>query len=235
MRDSRTLRRGVMTARRSAGLTALFPPGVEVFRFDGAETAPELMPGESLPGSGVLPRRRSEFARGRACARAGLHALGFGAPAVPVGPDRAPVWPAGVIGSITHCDGLVAAVVAQVEHFVGIGLDAEPRGPLESEIADRIATGEERALAAGSGPIPESELPRLLFSAKEVVHKCIHPRTQVMLGFLDVVVRFDHADRTFRVAAASDRARAVSELLRIEGRYGFDADHLMTGAVVRRD
>jgi 4'-phosphopantetheinyl transferase EntD len=223
-----------MTARRSARLAALFPPGVEVFTLDDHGPAPDLMPAESDAVSGAVPKRRAEFARGRACARAALRELGIGSTEIPIGPDRAPIWPVGAIGSITHCDGLIAAAACRAERFAGIGLDAEPRGPLDPELIERIATDHELARAGASGLVPPAELPRLIFSAKEVVHKCVHPSTQIMLDFLDVVVTFDHATRVFEVEPAGAGAQALAELRRIDGRYWFDADHLVTAAVVRR-
>lgn len=224
-----------MTARRSARLAALFPPGVEVFTLDDREPVPGLLPAESGAIADAVPKRRAEFARGRSCARAALHELGIGSEGgIPVGPDRAPVWPSGAIGSITHCDGLVAAAACRADRFVGIGLDAERRGPLDPRLVERIATDLELARAGESGLVPQAELPRLVFSAKEVVHKCIHPGTQIALAFLDVLVTFDHAHRAFAVEAVGAGARAIAELARIDGRYWFDADHLVTAGVVRR-
>ena len=42
-----------------------------------------------------------------------LLALGRPVPTVGAHPERDPVWPADVVGSITHTDGWVAAVVAR--------------------------------------------------------------------------------------------------------------------------
>ena len=40
--------------------------------------------------------------------------------------DGAPIWPQGVIGSITHTRELAAAVAMRGIDALGIGLDAEP-------------------------------------------------------------------------------------------------------------
>lgn len=223
-----------MTARRSAPLAALFPAGVVVFVADLREPVPLLEPVESAALSRAVPERRAEFARGRACARAGLADLGFDPVAIPMGPDRAPIWPGGSIGSITHCAGMIAAAVGRAERFSGIGLDAEPRGALEAGLADRIATAPERAAAGIDGLVPGPELPRLIFSAKEVVHKCAHPVSRITLDFLDVAIVFDHRRRAFRVEPASELARSIPALTQIEGRYWFDATHLVTAGCLLR-
>lgn len=78
-------------------------------------------------------RRQREFATARSCARTALARLGV--PPVPVlaSPRGAPRWPAGVVGSITHCDGYRAAAVAYTRDVVSLGIDAEPDEPLPND------------------------------------------------------------------------------------------------------
>ena len=89
--------------------------------------------------------RRREFATARHCARAALKELGV--PPVPIGrrQDRSPIWPPGIAGSITHCEGYRAAAVARSAEWEGIGIDAEPDGPLPEETCRLILRVEERA------------------------------------------------------------------------------------------
>lgn len=81
--------------------------------------------------SGIVmgDRRRSEFLAGRAHARAALTELGVNDLELPAGPDRAPLWPDGVTGSITHASkhecSYVAAAVGRSEVLSGIGIDVE--------------------------------------------------------------------------------------------------------------
>jgi 4'-phosphopantetheinyl transferase EntD len=146
-----------------------------------------LLPEEEPAVARAVPKRRAEHAAGRACAREALAALG-----VPAGPiprddaDRgAPVWPAGVVGSITHCEGYRAAAVARAADVLALGIDAEPHGPLPDGVLDVIhSTPEERAaLAELTGKRPEIHWGRVLFSAKETVYKAWYPYHHRMLGF----------------------------------------------------
>lgn len=219
-----------MAAERSDTLAALFPTGVAVFTLGENDPAPEPLPAEVGAVQRAVPKRRAEFARGRACARAALASLGVPAQAIPVGPDRAPLWPGDAIGSITHCRGLVAAAVGRGGgRFRSLGLDAEPRESLEVDLAKRIATMDELEDADGRSGLPPDVLPRLIFSAKEVVHKCVHPLARQTLDFLDVAIVFDHDARAFSVEARTARAEALPEIAAIRGRYRVDDRHIVTG------
>ena len=154
-------------------------------RGDGLDHAP-LHPEEAAAVARAVAKRRGEYAAGRACARAALTALGL-----PPGPIRrdgergAPVWPEGVVGSITHCDGYRAAAVARSSEILTLGIDAEPHGPLPEGVLDIVqSTAAERAaLAALTAEHPGLHWDRLLFSAKETVYKAWYPFHRRMLGF----------------------------------------------------
>src|SRR5262249_41084450 len=96
-------------------LRDLFPKGVCVVATNGVDDPHPLMPGEVDAVSRAVPSRRREFALGRWCARRALGGLGIAPQSIPVGEGRAPTWPHGVVGSITHCREFVAAAVARVE------------------------------------------------------------------------------------------------------------------------
>ncbi len=131
----------------------------------------------------AIAKRQHEFLAGRHCAREALAALGVAAQAIQVGPRRAPVWPAGQVGSISHARGLVLAVAAQQEHCAGLGIDAEHlERPMRPQLERMICRpGELDALVGGP---EEAGLRRMLvFSAKEALYKCLAPRTKSFFGF----------------------------------------------------
>ncbi|MCG2632723.1 4'-phosphopantetheinyl transferase superfamily protein [Bradyrhizobium sp. WYCCWR 13023] len=84
---------------------------------------------EERSGIAMGDRRRSEFLAGRAHAHAALTELGVSDLELPTGPDRAPLWPDGIRGSITHASkhdcSYVAAAVGRSEVLRGIGIDVE--------------------------------------------------------------------------------------------------------------
>ncbi|HEX8768885.1 MAG TPA: 4'-phosphopantetheinyl transferase superfamily protein, partial [Jatrophihabitans sp.] len=100
------------------------------------------------------------------------------------GPRGAPGWPAGIVGSMTHCAGYRGAAVAPDRLAASIGIDAEPHAPLPDGVLDAIARPEERGwLAELAGSAPQVHWDRLLFSMKESVYKAWFPLTGSWLDF----------------------------------------------------
>ncbi|WP_435058745.1 4'-phosphopantetheinyl transferase family protein [Streptomyces sp. bgisy060] len=149
--------------------------------------------------AGAVPGRRREFATTRACARAALARLGEAPGPIPRGPRGAPVWPASTVGSMTHCSGYRAAVVARCDAVLTVGLDAEPNLPLSSgRTLEMFTSRQERLhLAELSSSDPGVCWDRLLFSAKESVYKAWHPLSGRWLGFEDVSVTVDVTSQSF--------------------------------------
>ncbi|MFF3751675.1 4'-phosphopantetheinyl transferase [Streptomyces sp. NPDC002018] len=168
----------------------ILPPGVRSSEaFDDLAPAP-LFPEEAALMAGRRERRRTQFATARACARRSLAELGLPpAPLLP-GAGGAPRWPEGVVGSITHCDGYRAAVVARAAEVAALGIDAEPARPLPRGVLGLVASdGERTALERLARARPEVCWDRLLFSAKEAVYKAWYPSVERWLGFADAEVR----------------------------------------------
>ena len=169
-----------------------------------------LYPEEAAAVARAVQRRRAEFTAGRACARVALAALGCPPGPIPRDTERgAPVWPAGVVGSITHCDGYRAAAVARAADILTLGIDAEPHGPLPDGVLKIITAtaAETDSLAALSGQAPGIHWDRLMFSAKETVYKAWYPYHRRMLDFTEAELLLA-ADPT-----AADRGTYTARLL----------------------
>jgi 4'-phosphopantetheinyl transferase EntD len=111
--------------------------------FDDLAPAPLIPEEERALGRSVAKRRR-EFATVRACARRALGRLGIAPVPIVPGERGAPQWPAGVVGSMTHCEGYRAAAVALATDIVTIGVDAEPHEPLPDGVLHAISRPVER-------------------------------------------------------------------------------------------
>jgi 4'-phosphopantetheinyl transferase EntD len=158
---------------------------------------PAMHQDEAALVSGAAPERRREFATVRCCARAALAKLGVPAAPILPGTDRAPRWPAGVVGSMTHCAGYRAAAVARSAERRALGIDAEPHAALPGEALDLVARDEERErLLALGDAAPGLHWDRILFSVKEAVFKAWFPLTRRWLDFADVAATLD-PDGTF--------------------------------------
>jgi 4'-phosphopantetheinyl transferase EntD len=176
----------------------IVPPAVHTRAAYGDELDhTPIHPEEEAAVERAVPKRRHEFSAGRACARAALAQLGHGPVAI-LRDTRygAPVWPDGVVGSITHCQGYRAAAVAHAGDILGLGIDAEPHEPLPDGVIGVIhSTDRERAaLAALREAHPGTHWDRLLFSAKETFYKTLYPYHRRMLGFEEAELLFAAPD-----------------------------------------
>src|SRR5918992_4539589 len=134
---------------------------------------------EAAAVAGAGAERRREFGTVRWCARKALRQLGVPAVSILPDEDRAPRWPVGVVGSMTHCAGYRAAVVARSRELCGVGIDAEPHGALPSPADDLVLRPEERTrLHELSGADPELHWDRIVVCAKEAVFKAWFPLTR---------------------------------------------------------
>ena len=73
--------------------------------------------------SSAAQTRVEQFTAGRVCSRAALGRFGVAA-TTPIlrAEDRAPIWPKGFVGTITHTDTWCAAAVARSERFRSVGI-----------------------------------------------------------------------------------------------------------------
>ena len=120
--------------------------------------------------------RRSDFLMGRLAAVEALRRLGAEG-SVGRSPDGAPVWPAGIAGSLTHHSGVAAAVVGR--DLEGLGIDICPRlegDRLRAVVRQCLTEAEREAWAS-------EEAATLAFAAKESIYKAAYPRAQRFIGF----------------------------------------------------
>jgi enterobactin synthetase component D / holo-[acyl-carrier protein] synthase len=198
---------------------------------------PELtmFPREAALVSGAVDERRREFATVRHCARGALRQFGLPAAAILPDGDGVPCWPAGTVGSMTHCKGYRAAAIGRSRHFHAIGIDAEPHGGLTSATRDLTLRDEERSqLPALAARRPDVHWDRVLFCAKEAVYKAWFPPTRRWLEFSDVSVTVQPCG-TFEARILVPEPRVAGlELDCVRGRWTVGHGFIVAGASIRR-
>jgi 4'-phosphopantetheinyl transferase EntD len=167
-------------------LLPLLAPGLH-----GAEIWDEgqvvaVHPQENQHVARAAEKRRRDFALGRACARAALSHLGHREAVIAIGDAGAPVWPAGVVGSITHTDGYAAAIAGETSRFDGIGVDAERVGGVGEELWPRLFTDAERAQLLMQQD--RALAAALLFSAKEAAYKAWAMKGALTFRAIDIML-----------------------------------------------
>lgn len=143
-----------------------------------------LHPGEEAICAGWRSEDQKRlFKLGRFAAHEALRRLGLEEQS-PVlrGAEGEPVWPDGIVGSISNTSGVAIAAVARRTNYLSIGVDIELASRLmRPDTAGFICTENEL------GEFQRGQLPLLrLFSAKECVYKAVAPLYGRFIGFKDV-------------------------------------------------
>lgn len=216
-------------ARLSTDLAGLFPAGAVAAELRGAGDAALLLPAEARRLGQAVPKRVREFAAGRSCARRALAEFGIVDFPLEAAADRRPIWPRGMVGSITHTAGFCAAVVADLTRASSLGIDSEAVCDVKEEIWPSICLPIEIDWVHSLPPAEQAAAAALIFSAKEAFYKCQYPVTHEFLGFHDVRAEAEGwGDRgSFRIHAL--RRVALQTPMALRGHYLFHEQFVSAG------
>lgn len=151
-------------------------------------------------------KRQSEFLAGRYAAKQAINFLGCTDSQIPIGPQRNPLWPNGIVGSISHTNTQAICLVGLREHVDYVGVDIENWLSRETakEIADTLVTKRELSNIAELH-IDEEKVLTIIFSAKESLFKAIYPAVGEYFDFdavelqslclrtMKIVLRLEHS------------------------------------------
>jgi 4'-phosphopantetheinyl transferase EntD len=174
-------------------------------------------------------KRLSDFSTGRYCAEKALELLRIYDVIIPIGEDREPIWPDGIVGSISHCDSLVGAIVAKKSEHISLGLDIEEIGRVTSDLWDLVFTENEKVylnVLTGRKLVEQSTA---IFSIKEAFYKFQHPLTKTFLDFLDVEVSLPSMDK---VVVISDEISLDSMIRKNKIKYFFNNDCVISIIII---
>ncbi len=212
-----------------ATLAALFEVPVTVGVTDPRRMYDSPFAAEATHLARALPLRKREFSAGRAAARAAMAELGRTPQAVLAADDRAPLWPDGLRGSISHTQTLCAAVMT--DRPFHLGLDLEDNTDLAPGLISTVCSDREAAAIAGPDQL---RLAKLIFCAKEAAYKAQYPVTQKLFGFDHMEISLDLSRQRFTACFIKPVGPfAVGDTL--PGRFDGVADHLVTGVWTGQD
>jgi 4'-phosphopantetheinyl transferase EntD len=172
------------------------------FIADGDEGA--LRQEEAVCFQGAISKVRRQAGAARIVARQLLSRLNYNDVAITKTSSGAPLWPAGIVGSLAHEERVALAAVARKGDFPALGVDIESAEELPEDLVEIIATSTERSRYGKS--ILRG---RQLFAAKEAVYKAIFPLDQCFLDFHDIEVELQK--QVARVSYGRTAAVKVSE------------------------
>ncbi|MCP4986398.1 MAG: 4'-phosphopantetheinyl transferase superfamily protein [Colwellia sp.] len=136
-----------------------------------------------------VSKRKAEYFAGRYLIRRTLLRLKEPAYDIPIGHNRAPVWPVGLQGSLTHTGnkGISAIAKHKVNYYLGIDIEEKLSEASRKEIENLICCQNEAERLQPSFEDKEA-LVTFVFSAKESLFKALYPYVEVYFDFLDAEV-----------------------------------------------
>lgn len=175
-------------------------------------------------------KRQLEFFAGRKAARQALGRLGVRPLVIPIGLQRAPVWPSGIVGAITHTQYHAAAVAASAKHFSGIGLDLEENGRINEALATEIEepgsylSSTYIDILASQGICANT----LHYSAKEAGFKAYFPATKHFMTYQDASCSIDLTTNSFTLSVNDQLRSLIFSNKTLQGRFICTGSYLVT-------
>ncbi|WP_405404634.1 phosphopantetheinyl transferase [Paracoccus sp. Ld10] len=176
-------------------IRAMVQPGVGLALCKINVLHPPLWPDEDHAISRAVPARIREFTAGRTAARQAMTDAGLPPAPVTTNRDRAPRWPDGLSGSITHTAHIAAAIVARQQDWPGLGLDLESACAMDDGMAELIR----HPLDHPPPFLPPALASTLLFSAKEAAFKAQFPLTGLWIDYRAVALQFSASEFSLNV------------------------------------
>lgn len=132
----------------------------------------------------AVSKRQAEYLAGRLCATKALSNLNSAKTLVHTSESRAPIWPEGTYGSITHTKGIAAAIAGIENKPTGVGIDVEKlmKDDQEVKLQTHILREDEQTQFIYLGQQVTHPL-SVIFSAKESIYKALYPFVKKFFGF----------------------------------------------------
>jgi 4'-phosphopantetheinyl transferase EntD len=156
--------------------------------------------------------------------------------AIPAAADRAPIWPSGFTGSISHANGYCVAVAARVTDagqkrgITALGVDVEQVGQVLPTLWPQLMCQEEIARLQALDEQDRDVTASLIFSAKEAFYKAQYTLTGGWVDFGDASIVL--SENSFRLQV-SNAGLAIAQLAgRFEGRFLIGSGRVITALAI---
>lgn len=180
--------------------------------------------------SKAVNKRCAEYLAGRIVARQAIERINGTKPQIGTHKDRSPIWPKGLIGSITHSDRFAAAALAQQKYHQFLGIDFEHwiNAQLADELSGQILDKYEKQLLSQCSISFEQGV-TLIFSAKESFYKALYPHVKTFFGFDEArVSSMDVASRRFTIELLTSFGDEFEQGWAIKGNFKMLPDGILT-------
>ena len=204
----------------------------------------KLLPHQELPDrfSKFCDERKSEYLAGRFCAHTSIKVCRPSTPLLSIrtGPGNEPIWPEGLVGSITHSNGFCSAVVAESKLLQSIGIDSElimtPDQARETNTVFLTQSEIQEYQTEYYRNLSFPEYATLIFSAKESLFKCLYPLVGEMFDFQDsIIYQIDSDSGQFKYALTKSLSEIFPQDYIGIGSFILTSTHVHTGIQLRNE
>ena len=184
----------------------------------------------------AVQKRKAEYLASRLCAEKALRIL------APLGkefsllndPNRSPIWPENVTGSLTHTGHFTSVAVANKKNIKSLGIDSEEIVSTATavEVGSTVLSPVE--LQRFSGHWNQPLLVTMAFSAKESIYKCLFPLVNKFFGFSDVeLLILDQKRGTFSAILKTQLNNEFAANYILNGYLTVATTHIHTALVLK--
>ncbi len=173
--------------------------------------------------------RKADFLAGRMMLKLAQKELGLASLAVEIGENRAPVWPQGQRGSVSHTDGRVACVLTGNVNL-GLGIDVEKiaSGKALAALRQQVLCERERELIDAATNWSPDVLATLIFSAKETLFKALYPQINTFFGFSAALTQKPPEPDTIVLQLTRSLGSGFNAQRQFKVRYRLESGYILT-------
>jgi enterobactin synthetase component D len=187
----------------------------------------------------AVPKRKAEYLAGRFCAKQALAKHSIENFVIKSDKNRAPLWPDGIKGAITHSNHNALVAVNNSPDVLGIGIDVESvmTDKTMNDVKEAIVKGDENRFLDMSPSIPGTTagtVVSLIFSIKESFFKAAYPSTGFYFDFDAVTVTvLDFDKKIFSLTVNQDLNPKIRPGMQYSGQFCFVGEQVLSLLVLR--
>ncbi len=186
----------------------------------------QIFPEEYLIVKNSIQKRKKEFIAGRTLAKLALESYGIENYPLLSGKNREPLWPDGIIGSISHTNTFACTVVTKNTTFSSVGIDIETLEHIHKNELELILTKFELDWISTIRSELQNIIHKIIFSVKESFYKCAFPIINRYIDFKQVDVIVKHEENIIEINNLSQIPEI--KLQHIKCNYFIFNDHVLT-------
>ncbi|WP_262696497.1 4'-phosphopantetheinyl transferase family protein [Kordiimonas aquimaris] len=209
-------------AINTRGVERLFPRGqvrgeiITSIDLDLDLESQKLTPYERKRANTLPNPQKWDYVRGRICSSKALYNLArIKDYSLLSDLDGVPIWPKGIVGSLSHTESVCGAVVAYSNSVLSMGFDIEELERISEEMFEEICTENELLKLKEQQFFQSKRNVSILFSAKEAFYKCYYPLYRNWLDFKDVDIELG----SYKIMIKSCKGLRAHQCSLFEGRY----------------